>query len=323
MKILSCLLLLLSCWARMQAQSNSVLEGQFSFSPGQTDFLQNIIPPSEPDLTRRAEKIKLFRLVSQVETTNREVREYAVSQLKASGPTVVNVLTNWLGTPNSIFWQPTMVTALGFLGRMASNATPTLESSARNIDSIVQPRAMVALLRVRGQPVTAITNWLQPSPLPEYYLPHGHSYLYSAIALLGEESKPLHSFLIQVLKKSDSRDAVLAGVALAQLQVSPDVCVPELVKLLEKPEFWSPDRALNSLAAYGPLAASARPSVEKLLKNPKASLLTRIPAIHTIVEITPVEQRQTLVSLLQNLPGDADGILREEAEIEIQRIQQR
>ena len=182
---------------------------------------------------------------------------------------------------------------------------------------------MVALLRVRGQPVTALTNWLQPSPLPEYYLNHGHGYLYSAIALLGEESKPLHSFLIQVLKNSDSRDAVLAGVALAQLQVSPNVCVPELVHLLEKPEFWSPDRALNSLAAYGSLAASARPTVEKLLKNPKASLLARIPAIYTIVEITPVEQRQALVPLLQNLPGDTDDILREEAEIEIRRIQQR
>ena len=305
----------------MHAQSNALLENQFKFSSGQIDILQNIIPTSESDPARRAEKIGLFRLVSQVESTNREIREYATRQIKTIGVPAVKILTNWLGTPNSIFWQPTMFTALGFLGPMASNAIPILVYTARHIDSSLQPRAMVALLRIRNQPVTALTNWLQPATSPEYYLHDGHGYLFSAIALLGEDSKPLHLFLIQTLKNSESRDAVLAGLALAQLQVSPNICVPELVRLLEKPNFWGPDRALESLSAYGPLAASARPAVVRVLTNPKAQLLARIPAIHTIVEITPANQRQTLLPLLRNLPGDEDGILKEEAEKETRKIQ--
>jgi hypothetical protein len=322
MKRLICFFLLLPLCVNAQIQSNSTIEKQFQYTLGQEEFLQNIIPTSENNPVYRQEKIRLFRLVSQVESTNRLVCRYSAEQIRSLGQPAIRILTNWLETPNSIFWQPTMITALGCFGSQASNTIPMLWDFARHIDSTLQPRAMVALIRIKEQPVPAITNWLQPANSQEYYLHDGHGYLYSAIALLGDDAKPLYPFLIQTLKNSSSRDAVLAGQTLGQLKVSPNICVPELIRFLETPDFWSPDRALDSLSAYGTLAASARPSVEKILKNPQAPLLARIPAIHAVVEITPVNMRETLLPLLRNLPGDEDGVLKEEAEKEIRRIQQ-
>jgi HEAT repeat protein len=201
--------------------------------------------------------------------------------------------------------------ALGELGRQATDAIPALERLALTIGPAYEPAVEAALMKIKGEPLTAVIDGLAKFDAPKW------SKMALIVAEFGTNARPALPVLCKALNAPSSYEHWAAAYAIGHICSDAALCVPALV---ENVKTGRRDDYLNSIWALGEFEADARAAIPMLwqkVKDPDA--IVQQGALGSLKRILPPEQQASLLPALKasasdpdsNLSGAAKHMLRE------------
>lgn len=207
--------------------------------------------------------------------------------------------------------------ALGEIGPPASNAIPALIAAGK-VNDTVQPHAMAALMKIRGEPVDSLINTLQPDIANEHAFSRTEAWR-KTVSIIGKFGPDAHALVPELCRTlAGAQEPIIASAsaqALGRIHAQPEVAVPALILALTQ----RGDCTFNTLWSLGEFGSDARTAAPEIRKHLGAiPPQFRFIALRSLCRILPPDQLKPdeikeLVPMLEPRLKDPDPHVRSDA----------
>ena len=199
----------------------------------------------------------------------RQTVPFLIERLEA-GPSarVKRLLEKISTTPSEIYrqnkemWQDRAAYLLGELGAAGQPAETNLTRAAASENWSLRGSAIVALMKIRGQPLEPLIEKLRDTT--DYRAWYENAMM---VAQFGTRAEPAIPILLEALQHSNNIIQAHALIALGRIARQPDQCVPAITPFLASPNVSDRQKAIGALLAFGTNALPARTEIRAALDD--------------------------------------------------------